>query len=61
MLRMDKFTTGVSYGASGGSAAFWIKQLLDGYPPKQWAAIGVLGIAPFNSHPRADATNAMDR
>lgn len=47
MLRMDKFTTGVSYGASGGSAAFWIKQLQDGYTPEQWAAIGVLGSLAF--------------
>jgi membrane associated rhomboid family serine protease len=38
---MDKLTTGISYGASGGSA--WFKQLLDGYTPEQWAAIGVLG------------------
>lgn len=43
MLRMDKLTTGISYGASGGSAAFWFKQLLDGYTPEQWAAIGVIG------------------
>lgn len=43
MLRMEKITTGVSYGASGGSAVFWIRQLLDGYSPEQWAAIGVLG------------------
>jgi hypothetical protein len=40
---MEKITTGVSYGASGGSAVFWVKQLLDGYSPEQWAAIGVLG------------------
>lgn len=43
MLRMDKITTGISYGASGGSALFWLKQLLDGFSPEQWAAFGVLG------------------
>lgn len=43
MYRMDKITTGISYGASGGSAIFWIKRLLDGYTPEQWAAIGVIG------------------
>lgn len=47
MLQMDKLTTGISYGASGGSAAFWIKKLLDGYTPEQWAAIGVLGSLMF--------------
>lgn len=40
---MDKITTGISYGASGGGAAFWFTRLLDGYSPEQWAAIGVLG------------------
>ena len=43
MYRMDKITTGIAYGTSGGSAAFWIKTLLDGYTPEQWAAIGVIG------------------
>lgn len=43
MYRMDKLTTGISYGASGGSALFWFKRLLDGYTPEQWAAIGVIG------------------
>jgi hypothetical protein len=43
MYRMDKLTTaGISYGASGGSALFWF-ELLDGYTPEQWAAIGVMG------------------
>lgn len=40
---MDKITTGISYGASGGGAAFWLTRLLDSYSPEQWAAIGVLG------------------
>lgn len=47
MYRMDKLTTGVAYGASGGSAAFWFKQLLNGYSPEQWAAIGVIGSLAF--------------
>lgn len=47
MYRMDKLTTGISYGTSGGSAVFWIKRLLDGYTPEQWAAIGVLGSLMF--------------
>ncbi|MER2926844.1 class II holin family protein [Serratia nevei] len=42
-MKMEKITTGISYGASGGGAAFWFTQLLDGYSPEQWAAIGVLG------------------
>ncbi len=46
-MKMDKLSTGVSYGASGTSAAFWMKQLLDGYSPDQWAAIGVLGSLVF--------------
>ncbi|MCG8155180.1 class II holin family protein [Brenneria goodwinii] len=40
---MDKITTGVAYGTSGGSAGFWMLQLLDSVSPTQWAAIGVLG------------------
>lgn len=43
MYRMDKITTGISYGASGGSAIYWFRRLLDGYSPEQWAAIGVIG------------------
>lgn len=46
-MKMDKATTVISYGTSGGSAAYWIKQLLDGYSPEQWAAIGVLGSLAF--------------
>lgn len=46
-MRMSNITTGVSYAASGGSAAFWFKQLLNGYTPEQWAAIGVLGSLAF--------------
>ncbi|WP_273831228.1 class II holin family protein [Serratia bockelmannii] len=42
-MKMDKLTTGLSYGASGGGAAFWFTRLLDGYSSEQWAAIGVLG------------------
>ncbi|MBN5442962.1 holin, partial [Serratia marcescens] len=42
-MKMEKLTTGLSYGASGGGAAFWFTRLLDGYSPEQWAAIGVLG------------------
>lgn len=40
---MEKLTTGISYGASGGGAAFWFTRFLDWYSPEQWAAIGVLG------------------
>jgi len=47
MIRMDKLTTGMSYGASAGSAAFWFERLLNGYSPEQWAAIGVLGSLAF--------------
>lgn len=39
MYRMDKITTGISYGASGGSAIYWFRRLLDGYSPEQWAAM----------------------
>ncbi|MCW2484829.1 class II holin family protein [Candidatus Symbiopectobacterium sp. NZEC127] len=46
-MRMSNFTTGVSYTASGGSAVFWFEQLLNGYTPEQWAAIGVLGSLAF--------------
>ncbi|AMG70244.1 class II holin family protein [Morganella morganii] len=42
-MRMDKITTGISYGTSGAGALYWMKQLLDGFSPEQWAAIGVLG------------------
>ncbi|ELE9726643.1 class II holin family protein [Enterobacter kobei] len=47
MCRMDKLTTGIAYGTSGVSAAFWFKRLLDSYTPEQWAAIGVLGSLGF--------------
>ena len=47
MYRMEKLTTGAAYGASGGSALFWFKMLLDGYTPEQWAAIGVMGSLMF--------------
>jgi len=40
---MDKIPTGICYGASGGSAIYWVRRLLDGYTPEQWAAIGVIG------------------
>ncbi|MDF3655804.1 phage holin, partial [Enterobacter hormaechei] len=43
MYRMDKITTGISYGASGGRAIYWVRRLLGGYTPEQWAAIGVVG------------------
>ncbi|HCQ7772903.1 class II holin family protein [Enterobacter kobei] len=43
MSQMDKITTGISYGTSGGSAIYWVRRLLDGYTPEQWAAIGVIG------------------
>ncbi|WP_144136150.1 class II holin family protein [Kosakonia radicincitans] len=43
MLRMDKLSTGVSYGFSGASGGYWVLQLLDKVTPSQWAAIGVLG------------------
>nr|WP_156292961.1 class II holin family protein [Serratia oryzae] len=43
MMKMERITTGLSYGASGGGAAFWLAQLLDLFSPEQWAAIGVLG------------------
>lgn len=47
MYRMDKLTTGVSYGSSGVSAAYWVLQALDQVSPSQWAAIGVLGSLAF--------------
>ncbi|UMB79103.1 class II holin family protein [Dickeya fangzhongdai] len=43
MMKMDKVTTGISYGASGASSGYWMLQLLDTVSPSQWAAIGVLG------------------
>ena len=43
MYRMDKLTTGISYGVSVGNAGYWVLQLLDKVSPSQWAAIGVLG------------------
>lgn len=42
-MKMDKVTTGISYGASGASSGYWMLQLLDTVSPSQWAAIGVLG------------------
>jgi hypothetical protein len=39
MLRMEKLTTGVAYGASAGSI---INGMLNAYSPEQWNAIGVL-------------------
>ncbi|MBT0362608.1 class II holin family protein [Morganella morganii] len=42
-MRMDKITTGISYGTSGAGALYWMKQLLGGFTPDEWAAIGVLG------------------
>ncbi|WP_431222731.1 class II holin family protein [Serratia sp. L9] len=44
-MKMEKLTTGISYGASGGTAAFWLAlaQFLDKFSPEQWAAIGVIG------------------
>nr|WP_318382724.1 class II holin family protein [uncultured Enterobacter sp.] len=47
MLRMEKLTTGIAYGASVGNAGFWGLQLLDKVTPSQWAAIGVLGSLVF--------------
>ncbi|AFR03271.1 MULTISPECIES: class II holin family protein [Pectobacterium] len=47
MIRMDKVTTGISYGASGASSGYWMLQLLDTVSPTQWAAIGVLGSLVF--------------
>lgn len=43
MLRMEKLTTGIAYGASATNAGYWSLQLLDQVSPSQWAAIGVLG------------------
>ncbi|WP_052250340.1 phage holin [Enterobacter sp. Bisph1] len=42
MYRMDKLTTGVSYGFAGANGGYWVLQLLDKVSPLQWAAIGVL-------------------
>lgn len=42
-MHMEKITTGASYTTSAGSTLYWLKQLLDGFSPEQWAAIGVLG------------------
>nr|WP_261246176.1 class II holin family protein [Serratia fonticola] len=44
-MKMEKIATNLSYGASGGTAAFWlgVAQFLDRFSPEQWAAIGVLG------------------
>ncbi|MBM7346073.1 class II holin family protein [Pantoea coffeiphila] len=47
MYRMDKLSTGIAYGTSGGSAGYWVLQLLDQVTPSQWAAIGVLGSLAF--------------
>lgn len=44
---MDKLTTGIAYGTSGGSAGYWVLQLLDKVSPSQWAAIGVIGSLVF--------------
>ncbi|ARZ00793.1 class II holin family protein [Yersinia ruckeri] len=46
-MKMERLTTGISYTASGGGALFWFKQLLNGFAPEQWAAIGVLGSLMF--------------
>lgn len=43
MTDMNKITTGTSYVVSGGSFLFWLKNLLNGFSPEQWTAIGVLG------------------
>ncbi|XUV83541.1 class II holin family protein [Enterobacter sp. TMH.L2] len=43
MYRMDKLSTGIAYGTSGGGAVFWFNRLLDSHSPEQWAAIGVIG------------------
>lgn len=43
MYRMDKLTTGISYGFAGGNAGYWFLQWMDNVSPSQWAAIGVLG------------------
>ena len=42
MYRMDKITTGVSYGFAGANGGYWVLHLLDKVSPSQWAAIGVL-------------------
>lgn len=47
MYRMEKITTGIAYGASGGGTGYWLLQLLDKVSPSQWAAIGVLGSLMF--------------
>lgn len=47
MFRMEKITTGIAYGASGGGTGYWLLQLLDKVSPSQWAAIGVLGSLMF--------------
>ncbi|HGV1643910.1 TPA: phage holin [Escherichia coli] len=39
MYRMEKITTGIAYGASGGGTGYWLLQLLDKVSPSQWAAI----------------------
>lgn len=39
MYRMEKITTGASYGASAGSI---LNGMLNAYSPEQWNAIGVL-------------------
>jgi hypothetical protein len=39
MYRMDKITTGVSYGFAGANGGFWVLQLLDKVSPSQWAAL----------------------
>ncbi|WP_222890327.1 class II holin family protein [Enterobacter sp. C2] len=47
MLRMEKLTTGIAYGASATNVGYWSLQLLDQVSPSQWAAIGVLGSLVF--------------
>lgn len=42
-MRMSNITTAVSYTVSGGSAMFWLDQLINSYTHEQWAAIGVIG------------------
>lgn len=42
-MNMNNITTAASYTVSGGSAVFWLEQLINSYTHEQWMVIGVLG------------------
>ncbi|CFR14875.1 holin protein [Yersinia frederiksenii] len=48
-MRMSNITTAVSYTVSGGSFIYWVKELIAGFTPTEWTAIGVIGSLMFMS------------